>query len=87
MVLKRRTEEYVAVIGRVYAAAFGPFAGDRFVAAAARAYVNYSPLHDLRDSGLSLDEAIEVVADSLIAIVDRQRRLMASRNPGQGVEG
>jgi AcrR family transcriptional regulator len=80
-VLKRRTDEYVAVIGRLYAAAFGPLATDRFVAAAARAYVNYSPLHDLRASGLSLDEAIEVVADSLIAIVDRQRRPAATRHP------
>lgn len=77
-VLKRRTAEYTAVIGRLYAAAFGPLAGDRAVAAASRAFVNYAPLHDLRSSGLSLDEAIEVVADSLIALVERRRAATAT---------
>lgn len=76
-VLKRRTAEYAAVIGRLYAAAFGPLATDRPVAAASRAFVNYGPLHDLRDAGLSLDEAIEVVADSLIALVERRRAAVA----------
>lgn len=71
--LQRREAEYYAIAGRLYAAAFGPLADDRFVAAAARAYVNYAPLHDLRSAGLSLDEAIEVVADSLVALVDGRR--------------
>lgn len=49
-------------------------ATDRIVAAAARAYVNYTPLNDLRAAGLSLDEAIEVVAETLIALVERRRK-------------
>ena len=71
--LKRREAEYYAVVGRLYAAAFEPVAGDPVVAAATSAFVNYAPLHDLRAAGLSLDEAIAVVADSLIALVDSRR--------------
>lgn len=70
--LKQREAEYYAVLGRLYAAAFAPLSADRVVAAAARAFVGYAPLHELRAAGLSLDEAIEVVADSLIALVGRQ---------------
>lgn len=44
------------------------------VGAAARAYANYMPLNDLRAAGLSLDEAIELVADTLIALVGRRRK-------------
>lgn len=75
--LKRREAEYYEVVGRLYTAAFAPLDGDRLIAAAARAYVNYAPLHDLRVAGLSLDEAIDVVAESLIALVDRRRAAQA----------
>ena len=71
--LKQREAEYYAVLGRLYAAAFDPLAADRVVAAAARAYVNYAPLHDLRAAGLSLDEAIDVVATTLIDLMERRR--------------
>ena len=50
-------------------------ATDRMVAAAARAYVNYLPLNDLRAAGLSLDEAIEVVADTLTVLVGRRKEV------------
>jgi AcrR family transcriptional regulator len=73
-VLKAREAEYYAVVGRLYAATFGELATDRIVAAAARAYVAYAPLHDLRAAGLSLDEAIAVVSDSLIALAAQRRR-------------
>jgi AcrR family transcriptional regulator len=72
-ILKAREAEYYAIVGRLYAATFLDLAQDRIVAAATRAYVNYAPLHDLRAAGLSLDEAIDVVADSLIALVARRR--------------
>ena len=72
-VLKAREAEYYAIVGRLYAATFLDLAQDRLVGAATRAYVNYAPLHDLRAAGLSLDEAIDVVANSLIAIVARRR--------------
>jgi len=67
-ILRQREADYYAVVARLYAAAFGELATDRYVAAAARAYVNYGPLNDLRDAGLSIDESIELVAQSLIDI-------------------
>jgi AcrR family transcriptional regulator len=72
-VLKAREAEYYAIVRRLYAATFLDLAQDRIVGAATRAYVNYAPLHELRAAGLSVDEAIEVVADSLIALVARRR--------------
>lgn len=72
-ILRQREAEYYAVVARLFKATFGDLAGDRYVAAAARAYVNYMPLNDLRSAGLTLDEAIEVVSGSLIALT-RQRR-------------
>src|SRR5919112_910425 len=38
-VLRAREEEFYGVVARLYAATFGDLANDRFVAAAARAYV------------------------------------------------
>src|SRR5215212_2223386 len=67
-ILRQREADYYAVVARLYAAAFGELATDRYVTAAARAYVNYGPLNDLRDAGLSIDESIELVAQSLIDI-------------------
>ena len=78
-ILKRREAEYAEVVARLYRAAFGAVAEDRSVAAAARAYVNYGPLYDLRAAGLSLDESIAIVGDSLVSIVeDATRRARAS---------
>ena len=73
-VLRAREEEFYAVAGRLYEATFRDLAGDRFVAAAARAYVNYAPLNDLRSAGLTIDEAVDVVAGSLIDLVRTRRR-------------
>lgn len=72
-VLKAREQEYIAVVGRLFAATFGALAADRIVGAAARAYVNYMPLNDLRAAGLSIDDAIEVVAGTLIDLINRRR--------------
>lgn len=72
-VAKAREQEFFDVVTRLFAATFLDLAEDRIVGAAARAYVNYAPLNDLRAAGLSLDEAIDVVADSLIALVGSRR--------------
>lgn len=82
-VLQRRTAEYNETAGRLFAATFRDLAADRMVAAATRAYVNYSPLYDLRAAGLQLEEAIEVVGNSLIELA-RQRRLLAEHPAQQG---
>jgi AcrR family transcriptional regulator len=81
-VLKAREAEYYEVVGRLHAATFGDLAGDRYVAAATRAYVNYAPFHDLRAAGLSLDEAIEVVAASLTALAGERRRVIEREEGG-----
>jgi AcrR family transcriptional regulator len=73
-ILKRREAEYYAVAARLFAATFGDLANDRYVAAAARAYVNYAPLDDLRAAGLSLDEAITLVGDTLVHLADTAAR-------------
>ena len=75
-ILQRRESEYYTIVARLYAATFGDLAGDRFVAAATRAYVNYGPLYDLRAAGLSLDESIELVGQSLIDLADHAARRM-----------
>jgi AcrR family transcriptional regulator len=82
--LRKREAEYYAIAGRFFAATFRDLAGDRVVAAAARAYVNYGPLNDFRSEGLGLEETIDVVATSLIELA-RQRRLLAGQ-PGQKEE-
>jgi AcrR family transcriptional regulator len=73
-ILKAREAHYYAIVARLYAATFLDLAEDRIVGAATRAYVNFAPLHDLRAAGLSLDEAIDVVADTLIDLVARRRK-------------
>jgi AcrR family transcriptional regulator len=86
-ILKARAAEYYAVIGRLYAVTFGELATDRIVSAAARAYVNYAPLNDLRAAGLTLDQTIEVVSDSLIALAAQRRRTikrLVSAKRGEG---
>lgn len=70
--LKARERVYYETFAVFYAAAFGDLAGDRIVGSAVRAFVDYGPLHALRAGGLSLDEAIEVVADALVNVA-RQR--------------
>ena len=76
-VARKRESEFYEVVGRLFAATFLDMGADRIVGAAARAYVNYGPHNDLRDAGLSLDERIEVVASTLVDLVDRRRRELA----------
>jgi len=71
--VKARERAYWDEIGRLQLATFGELAADPVVAAAVRAFVNYGPFHELRGAGLSLDEAIGVVGDALVAVVQRRR--------------
>lgn len=84
--LQKRAAWYYATAARLFEATFRDLASDRVVAAAARAYVNYGPLNDLRAAGLQLEEAIEVVGSSLIELA-RQRRTLAEGSPQGGREG
>lgn len=81
-ILQKRAAEYYETAGRLFEATFRDLAADRFVVAAARAYVNYGPLYDFRAAGLSLEESIEVVGNSLIDIA-RQRRSLAGQEAQQ----
>ena len=80
--LQAREADYYRIVGRLYSATFGDLAGDRILGAAVRAYVNYAPLHDLRAASLTLDEAIELVAESLIDLVDRRRKAISGSSSG-----
>jgi AcrR family transcriptional regulator len=81
--LQKRAAGYYETAARLFAATFRDLAADRFVAAAARAYVNYGPLHDFRAAGLSLEESIEVVGSSLIELA-WERRTRAAQGSPQG---
>jgi AcrR family transcriptional regulator len=72
-ILRERESQYYAVIARLHAATFGDLAGDRVIGAATRAFVNYAPYYDLRGAGLSLEEAVDIVARSLITLAEGQR--------------
>jgi AcrR family transcriptional regulator len=72
--VKARERAYWDEIGRLQVATFNGLAADPVVVAAVRAFVNYGPFHELRDAGLSLDDAIVVVGDALVAVVARRRR-------------
>jgi AcrR family transcriptional regulator len=85
--LQKRAAEYYAVAGRFFEVTFRDLAGDRVVAAAARAYVNYGPLNDFREAGLNLEETIEVVSNSLIELARRRRSSAAAAPPRSEREG
>jgi AcrR family transcriptional regulator len=85
--LRKREAEYYAIAGRLFEATFRDLAADRVVGAAARAYVNYGPLNDLRAAGLDLEEAIDVVATSLIDLARRRRSPAGPSQPEPGREG
>jgi AcrR family transcriptional regulator len=85
-ILQKRAGEYYAAAARFYEVTFLDLAADRVVAAAARAYVNYGPLYDLRAAGLSLEESVEVVGSSLIELARQRRSLAGSSQPEPGRE-
>jgi hypothetical protein len=70
--VKAREHVYLEAFAGFHGAAFGELAGDRVMAAAVRAFVDYGPWHALGAAGLSLDESIDVVADALVNVA-RQR--------------
>jgi AcrR family transcriptional regulator len=70
--IRARERAYWEEAGRFQAAAFGSLAGEPYVAAAVRAFVDYAPLNSLRSAGLTLEQAIELVGDVLIDVVRRR---------------
>jgi AcrR family transcriptional regulator len=70
--LKAREQAYWGVLAGFQAAAFGELVNDKTFAAAVRAFVDYGPRNALLASGLTVDEAIDLVAGALIGIA-RQR--------------
>jgi AcrR family transcriptional regulator len=69
--VKARERAYWETFATFYGAAFGELAGDRRVGGAVRAFVDYGPLNALRAAGLTLDEAIDLVADALVHLARR----------------
>ncbi len=70
--LKARERDYSQRAARFYEAAFGSIAADPSVAGAVRAFVDFGPLNALRSTGLTLDQAIDLVGDVLIGVVRRR---------------
>jgi AcrR family transcriptional regulator len=70
--LKAREQAYWGVLAGFQAAAFGELVNDKTFAAAVRAFVDYGPRNALMASGLTVDEAIDLVAGALLGIA-RQR--------------
>jgi AcrR family transcriptional regulator len=76
--VKARERAYWETFAAFYCAAFGDLAGDRTIGGAVRAFVDYGPLNALRAAGLTLDEAIDVVAESLVDLAHRRARAAES---------
>lgn len=72
-VLQQREQAYLVALGRFQAAAFGPFATDRLVMAAANGFVHWAVLGTMRAAGASLEEVIEAVGDAIVLVVNRTR--------------
>jgi AcrR family transcriptional regulator len=70
--ISARERTYWEVAARFQAAAFGELAGDRIVGAAVRAFVDYGPLYAARAAGLSLEESIALVGDTLVDVARRR---------------
>jgi AcrR family transcriptional regulator len=77
--IQRREVEYYESFARFIGAAFGPLAADRIVAAAIRAFIDFPPWDALRESGLSLDESIEVIADALVQVAEKRTGVREGR--------
>lgn len=71
--VRAREQAYIEAVGRLHDATFGDLATDPVIVAAVRAFVDYGPLYALLGAGLTLDAAIEVVGDALVAVVDRRQ--------------
>jgi AcrR family transcriptional regulator len=70
--VKDRERAYYEVFGEFMAAAFGSLAGDRVVAAAVRAFVDYPVWNALRESGLTVADSVAVVADALVTVAHKR---------------
>ena len=77
--LAARERDFWATVGRLQAAAFGNVAEDRIVASTLGVVMHPWTFGTLRATGLSLDEAITVMADIVVDVV---RRHDAGSQPG-----
>jgi AcrR family transcriptional regulator len=71
--LQARERYFYEVVARFYEAALGDLAQDRFMGAAARAFVDYAPWSTLKASGLSPDESVELIGNALVDLARRRR--------------
>lgn len=72
-VVKAREQLFWETFGRLQAAAIGDIAGDRLIASTVGALIHPSTLWSFHETGLSLDETIDVIADLVVGIVRRRR--------------
>jgi AcrR family transcriptional regulator len=70
--LQARERDFWVIAARLQAAALGDVANDRIVAATLGTLTHAWTFGTLRSSGLSLDEAIEVVADLVLDTIRRR---------------
>jgi AcrR family transcriptional regulator len=72
--VRAREQVYLDEVARLRVATFGELADDVVVGAAVGAFVDYGPFYALLGAGLSLDQAIAVVGDALVAVIDRRKK-------------
>lgn len=79
--VKARERAYWETFSAFHDAAFGKLAGNRRIGGAVRAFVDYGPLNALRAAGLTLDEAIDLVADALVGLARQQAPTAGEGSP------
>jgi AcrR family transcriptional regulator len=85
--MQAREQAFMDGLGRFQATAFGPYARDRLVMAAAHAFVHWEVVGTMRAAGASLQEVIDTVGDALIQVMRRQARDSSADAVGQEREG
>ncbi|MBI3745863.1 MAG: TetR/AcrR family transcriptional regulator [Chloroflexi bacterium] len=72
-VVKAGEQLFWASFGRLQTAAIGDGSGDRVVASTVAALVHPGTLWTFRETGLNLEEAIDIIADLITGVVRRRR--------------
>ena len=76
--LQARETTFWVAIGRAQAAALGPLAKDRLVAAAVTGFVHPAMLGTMRAAGATLEEVVEIIRDAIVDMVRRRADLAPS---------
>lgn len=71
--LQAREQAFWVSIGRFQAAALGPMASDRIVAAAVAGFVHPATLGTMRAAGASLEEVIGIVGDAIVDLTAQRQ--------------